>query len=201
MRNVSVAKEARTATICFSVAMASCTMARKGKDDAERRHHCLVGLVFVAFAFEAMLNHYGRILFSDWAQRRDQKLSRKQWHKEFFEAVNLPSYLGRNPYQTLSNCFELRDLVAHGHTVEESDVLSVDEEMGRDEVIKEILFAPAGPETKAIIEILEESLAALKAVEEDIENHGYYPVHGERSGTQKEYLCESPLSVTGIHSW
>ena len=201
MRKRGVNTEARTATVCFSVATASCTMARRSYDDAERRHHCLVGLVFVAFAFEAMLNHYGRILFSDWAERKKQRLRRKQWHREFFRAVNLTDYLGCGPYQTVSKCFNLRDVVAHGHTVEESDDVSVDEELDHTEVAREILFAPVGPEKTATITALEESLEALKAVEEDIESHGYYPDQEGPDGEGGEHLCECPLSVTGARIW
>lgn len=61
-----VQHESRTALHCFGIARTSVALAKKAKTADDITHHCVTGITFAAFSIEAMINHYGRIYFSDW---------------------------------------------------------------------------------------------------------------------------------------
>jgi hypothetical protein len=176
-------------------------MARCAADGGERSHHCLVGVIFVAFAAESMLNHYSRLLFADWEERKKKRIPRKNRHETFFEAVSLAGYLGRTPYQTLNECLELRDDIAHGSTSDETVVIEVDGTVPQESLFSEILFAPLGLASRATSEKLREFIDALAKIQLDIEDNGYYPESRTPPGQQREKLCEQPLSVSGQRTW
>ena len=122
MSSITVKFESRSAKDNFRVATTSYELAKRASEEWEIDHHCVTGIVFVAFSIEAMLNHFGQILFDDWDTDR---LDRKKLHKKLFGEVNLPDYLGTREYQNAKKCFDLRDLLAHGKTIEETIIIKM----------------------------------------------------------------------------
>lgn len=175
MQKVRFGTEVRSSYLCFKVVTTSHQMALWADDDFEKRHHCLVGHVFAAFTFEAMLNHYGRIIFDDWNSISDQRTDRKSWHQKFFKKVDLPFYLGNKPYQTLRRCFFTRDALAHGHTDDEVGELCTEHTDSETELLRKVLTVPRGQEKNATVESLKSAIDALRQFQNDIEANGYYP--------------------------
>ena len=84
MSSITVKFESRSAKDNFRVATTSYELAKRASEEWEIDHHCVTGIVFVAFSIEAMLNHFGQILFDDWDTDR---LDRKKLHKKLFGEV------------------------------------------------------------------------------------------------------------------
>ena len=65
MNSVNVNLESRSVRDIFRVATVSLELAERAEEKWEIEHHSIVGITFVAFAIEAMINHFGKIYFSD----------------------------------------------------------------------------------------------------------------------------------------
>jgi hypothetical protein len=69
-------------------------------------------LVFTAFKYEAFINHLGYILFPNWNEWEREKNPDKQ--NAILTKLELPIDIGRRPFQTLHDLFNVRDSLAHG---------------------------------------------------------------------------------------
>ena len=188
--------QSRSAYDCFSIATTSLELARRVNEQWEKEHHSVIGIVFVAFAIEAMLNHYGRIYDKDW-NLNERKESRKRAHERIFRYVNLPNYLESLVYQNAKICFELRDLLAHGKT--EDETIEVPIEVGSSFSIFDSMMAlKSKPFREVSYELLESFVDTARDIERDIEEHGYYPNQEHIECEYREKLSECPLSATGI---
>lgn len=191
--------EKRAAYICFEIATNCQGLAYQAAEEWEIRHHCTTGIIFVAFAIEAMINHFGQIMFEDeWEKER---ISRKEQHKKLFKAVNLPDYLGRKSYQIADRCFKIRDIFAHGKTNNETVNLTVSPNISFEELSIKTLFEPTSMENLATIENLDEYIEAARQIEEDIQEYGYYPKQNNIPQEEREKLIECPLEGMGIRSF
>ena len=198
MSSINVKFESRSAKDNFRVATTSYELARRASEEWEIEHHCITGIVFTAFSIEAMLNHFGRILFNDWDAN---KLNRNASHKKLFREVNLPNYLGTKVYQTANNCFVLRDLLAHGKTIEETIIIDVPDDIGRDKVVHKVTSIRSKAHRNTNCEVLETFIETAKNIEKDIQDNGFYPNQTHLPKKDREKLLECPLSVSGIHTW
>ncbi len=129
MVEITVDSESRAAYTCFSIATKCQGLAHQASEEWQIKHHCITGIIFVAFSIEAMINHFGKVMFQDEWERKRQ--CRKEQHKMLFEAVNLPDYLGTKTYQLAKQCFEIRDIFAHGKTNDENLELDVSEDISQ----------------------------------------------------------------------
>lgn len=198
MKNFNVRKESRTSRDCFRIATTSLELAMRSKENWEVEHHSITGTIFVAFSIEAMLNHFGRILFDDW---NDQKGTRKDLHKKIFVAVNLPEYLGSKTYKKAKSCFNLRDELAHGKTREETLEVTLPDDTSRENTVRHMTSIATKPVRKISIQLLDEYILVAKKIEKDIQENGYYPNQEHLSLELREKLIECPLDVTGICIW
>lgn len=190
--------ESRSARDCFRVATTSLELARRAEEQWEIEHHSITGITFVAFSIEAMFNHFGRIFFKDWNELKE---SRKQSHKKLFKAVNLPNYLGGKEYQIAKNCFELRDLLAHGKTKSETLVVQLPKETDDNSIFNHMLSLDSKPFREASYDLLKQFVETARTIEKDIEANGFYPKQDYIEKELRSKLCECPLSVSGVRSW
>lgn len=201
MVEITVDSESRAAHTCFSIAT-NCqglVHLHLTSEEWQIRHHCTTGIIFVAFSIEAMINHFGKIMFKEqWESKRQ---SRKQQHKMLFEAVNLSNYLGSNTYQAADQCFEIRDTFAHGKTNDETLELKVSDDISHDERVRRVISAPTSMESWATIENLDKYIGIAQKIEEDIQEHGYYPDQDNIPEEEREKLLECPLSNMGVRSF
>jgi len=198
MSSITVKFESRSAKDNFRVATTSYELAKRASEEWEIDHHCVTGIVFVAFSIEAMLNHFGQILFDDWDTDR---LDRKKLHKKLFGEVNLPDYLGTREYQNAKKCFDLRDLLAHGKTIEETIIIKMPDDISRDEVVHAVTSIRSKSHRNTSCEVLKVFIDTARKIERDIQMNGYYPNQLDLPKEDRERLLESPLSVTGIYTW
>lgn len=198
MISINVKLQSRSARDCFRVATTSLELARRAEEQWEIEHHSITGITFSAFSIEAMFNHFGRILFKDWNRLKE---NRKKSHQRLFQAVNLPNYLGSKPYQNAKKCFELRDMLAHGKTNDETLVIELPEESDKDFIFKHMMALNSKPFREASYDLLKLFVETARIIEKDIENIGFYPekTHGKEKAKSK--LSECPLGVSGIRSW
>lgn len=199
MNSYTVKGESRSAKDCFRVTTTCLELALRADESWEVDHHVTTGIVFAAFSIEAMLNHYGKIFFSDWNAKNSCR--RKDLHTKLFKAVNLPNYLGSTAYQNANKCFELRDMFAHGKTVNETVEVELPEELSHDERVGRIV----GLESEAFREIelplLRLFIDTANLIQRDIESNGFYPNQESLEPSMRSQLCECPLSVSGIRTW
>jgi hypothetical protein len=198
LNSITVKFESRSAKDNFRVATTSLELARRAIEDWEIDHHCVTGITFTAFSIEAMLNHFGQIFFNDW---NTEKTHRKDSHSKLFKKVNLPDYLGLKEYQNAKKCFELRDLLAHGKTIEESIVIDFPESISGIEVVHEITSIGSKPHRDANYKVLNAFIETAKKIEKDIEENGFYPNQTHLQEEDREKLSECPLSVSGTYAW
>jgi len=79
--------------------------------------------VFLAFSFEAYLNHVGAEEISFWNDI-DHISHAKKLHV-LSKHLNFEANSSRRPFQTLTKLFELRNMLAHGRTQQEPQVKPV----------------------------------------------------------------------------
>ena len=199
MNSYTVKTESRSAKDCFRVTTICLNLALRADEAWEVNHHVTTGIVFAAFSIEAMLNHYGKIFFSDWNATNFG--CRKALHKKLFKAVNLPKYLGSRAYQDAKICFELRDMFAHGKTVNETVDIELSEELSHDERVGHIVGLKSEAFRKVGLPLLQLIINTTKLIQSDIESNGFYPNQESLEPSKRRQLCECPLSVSGIRTW
>jgi len=87
---------------------------RKAQNDQEGAvHHVMASLIFIAFTMEACLNHLGLSIFECWddVERQLSPLSKLNL---IVEKLGVKRNKGRRLYQTVSEVFTFRNLLAHG---------------------------------------------------------------------------------------
>jgi len=198
MKSYNVKMESRAVFDCFKIAVAAQGLARRAEESWEINYHCVTGITFTAFAIEAMLNHFGKILFIDW---NNLKTDRKESHKKLFKAVNLPNYLGRTTYQKARSCFQLRDQLAHGKTEEETLNIELPHDLQNEDVVRHITSIPIEPVREISLELLDEYISVAQQIEKDIQDNGFYPNQEHLPQSSREKLLECPLSSSGGYSW
>ncbi|MDJ0568064.1 MAG: hypothetical protein QNJ53_03360 [Pleurocapsa sp. MO_192.B19] len=199
MVGIKVNSESRAAHTCFSIATKCQVLAHQASEEWQIRHHSITGIIFVAFSIEAMINHYGKVMFGDkWESERK---CRKQQHKTLFEAVNLSNYLGSTTYQVANQCFKIRDTFAHGKTKDETLELNVSDDIPYEEKVSEVMSAPTSMESWATIENLDKYIEIVYKIQEDIQEHGYSPDQDHIPEEERTKLYESPLNMTGVREF
>lgn len=199
MTKIKVDSESRAAHTCFTIAQNCQGLAYMTSEDWEIEHHCTTGIIFVAFSIEAMINHFGKVMFQDeWESKRQ---CRKEQHKMLFKAVNLPHYLGSTNYQIAHRCFDVRDLFAHGKTNEENLELSVSPKVSPKELVREVMSLPTSMERLISIQDLDKYIETARKIEDDIQEHGYYPNQEHLPQEQRIKLSDYPLGVGGIREF
>lgn len=191
MVEITVDSESRAACTCFEIATNCQGLAHQASEESEIRHHCITGIIFVAFSIEAMINHFGKVMFKDeWEKERK---CRKAQHKMLFKAVNLPCYFGTTNYQAADECFKIRDTFAHGKTNDETLELKVSDDISHEERIRQVISAPTSMESWATIENLDKYIETAQKIQYDIQDH--------IPEKEREKLLECPLNVMGVRAF
>ncbi len=196
--SIKVCYESRTSHDCFQIANTCFELALRSEEEWEVQHHCVTGITFSAFSIEAMINHFGNIMFPNWDK---QRLKRKDLHKQLFESVNLPGYLGSSTYQQAAECFYLRDNLAHGKTTKARTTVDVPEKLSGDEITYRVVSIKSKPFLDLDIKMLRKYIQTAQQIESDIQDNGFYPGQEDIPLDEREKLNECPLSVTGIRTW
>lgn len=202
MHHIQIQSQSRPANDFIRIVDTSLEFVRRSSEDWEKRHHCSVGVVFAAFTAEAMINHYGKVLFgSRWAEvsaPNGKHLDRKDLHKTVFRKANFPKdYRGNKTYQTINSCLKIRDKFAHGKL--EDEELYVDSETVK--TSSDIILHPSSIIGDRSEEELKALADALYQLQEDFETYAEYPGQEHLPEEERERICQRPLDVTGVKTW
>ena len=189
--------DSRTSHLCFKVAEFSHAMADATSEESSRKHYCIVGIVFCAFAVEAMLNHYGDILVRDWKNTERKLGGKRERHKTVFDKANMPGFLGTSVYQKIKECFLLRDNLAHGRSYDKIKDVEIDQP-GEKGSVWQVLSAGSSLEAEATFDRLDCYIRVANEIQAQIESNGVYPSWSSKSG---QNFCEWPLSLQGARLW
>ena len=190
--------ESRQALECYRIANESLGLAKTADEDWLIRHHCVTGTIFIAFAFEGMINHYGRIYEKSWNSLKEP---RKDLHKKVFAWVKLRGdYCGTTAYQKINECMDIRDAIAHGKTKDEKRTIEIDKS-NKSEMIKQVVSTPPAVHDQISIEKLEEYIDATDKIQKDIEESGHYPYRENAATGEDRPLSEWPLSNSGVYEF
>jgi len=94
---------------------AAWVMIKKSEENAQgSRYTDMAALLFVAFTFEAYLNHLGQERIEFWSSIESIKVMEK--YDCLCKSLGVSPNFSKRPYQTLKSLFRFRNAVAHGRT-------------------------------------------------------------------------------------
>ncbi len=96
------------------------------KDARQEYYYRLACLIFVAFSFEAFINHVGAKKFSKWWAMVD-RVETLQKAKLLCAHLGVVVDFGARPFQTLAECIKRRNILAHSKYDSFDEVISVPE--------------------------------------------------------------------------
>ena len=88
---------------------------RAREEPAGSFYQVMASLIFTAFMMEAYLNHTGPHIFNCWGDL--ERLSPSSKLNIVAEKLGIKVDEGKRPYQTLSELFQFRNVLAHGKSV------------------------------------------------------------------------------------
>ncbi|EBR1503625.1 hypothetical protein BWL71_21240 [Salmonella enterica] len=183
---------------CMMNAETALLLSRQSTDDSFMEYHCSAGLIFLAFAVEAMFIFYRRQVDSDYDKKGD-KACRKDFHKKTLELCGIKNYLGRRDYQIVKRCLDARDSIAHGDffisDFEFTPTVADDHNI----FSGEILTQSSEQFRNITLRILEEGINAAKRIDEYIYDNGYKV----DENIDREFMPKLQLAfgVSGMYTW
>ena len=106
--------EIRSSCVVWNIASNSLILSRKNRDMSF--YYLATGIIFSAFSFEAMMNHYAYMLFEDWDKEEKKLKPREKKFKKILDELKLSYYYKTNDYSVIKECLKIRDEFAHGKT-------------------------------------------------------------------------------------
>lgn len=183
---------------CMMKAETALALSRQSTNDSFMEYHCSAGLIFLAFAVEAMFIFYRRQVDSDYDKKRD-KTGRTKFHKKTLELCGIKNYLGSRDYQIVKTCFDARDSIAHGDFFESSFEFTPTVADEHNMFAEEILTQSSEQFRKITLEILEKGIIAAKRIDEYIYDNGYKV----DEDIELEFMpkLQPAFGVSGIYTW
>lgn len=159
------------------------------RDDSNLvEHHCMVGMIFTAFSYEAMVNRYGKKLFkSIWNEL--ERLSSMSKTKVIYDKIDLKYDIGtQHELQMIQQLFKFRNFAAHGKSDEYTGQTEVGEHVNNEVIIRNIdENMPIKQMEFCSLDNLEKVIDATEKIQKKIDEKG-------------KLHC-LPLHVSGISTW
>lgn len=162
-------------------------------------HHLMSGVLYAAFAFEAMMFQYAKA----YAPSINDKTSRKEIHKLVRRETGLdPHYFSRAPYKTVLQCLEARDNIVHGKPITRTVPLPIPEGAEGVDRYEHMMTRSLAIEELCTAERLEAYMTAIVQVQEDLNAVAEYPGRrGERTLGGDRYMLDiMPLNTSGMRT-
>ena len=159
------------------------------RDDSNLvEHHCMVGMMFTAFSYEAMVNRYGKKLFTSiWNEL--ERLSPMSKTKVIYDKIDLKYDIEKqHELQIIQQLFRFRNFIAHGKSDEYTGQTEFVEHVNDEAIIKNI------DESMTVKQMEFCSLDNLKKVIDATEKI-------QNKIDEKGKLNCLPLHVSGISTW
>ena len=116
---INVRKQNKPSYECMMNAETALTLCKLTSEKGLKEYHCSTGLVFLAFAVEALFIFYRRQVDPTYDKKND-KTCRRDFHKKTLKMCGIDGLMGLNDYQIIRKCLILRDEIAHGDFFESS---------------------------------------------------------------------------------
>lgn len=109
----SGSRETKTYVFLFKTAKHALSEAEKSEE--ARIYNLMTVYVFLAFSFEAYINHLGAKTISNW-EEKERKWGQEGRRNKVFEKLKLTVNYEKSPYSAIPELFIFRDSLAHGRT-------------------------------------------------------------------------------------
>lgn len=195
---INVRKQNKPSYECMMNAETALALCKRSTENEFKEYHCSTGLVFLAFAVEAMFIFYRRQVDPTYDKNND-KTCRKDFHKKTLKMCGIDDLMGLNDYQIIRKCLRLRDEIAHGDFFESSfDYVPEDLDVHDKQVI-DIISKSSKQFRDVTLKILEQGIEAAKNIDDYICDNGYKA----DEKIEREYLpkLQPAFGVTGISVW
>ncbi|EJH5705052.1 hypothetical protein NGI02_07750 [Escherichia fergusonii] len=193
-----VSKENKPSYECMNTAETCLGLAGMASEDWQREHHCRTGIIFTAFAIEAMFIFYRKQV--DPGYDKTQKECRKTMHKNTLKLCGINNYMGTKPYQIIKECLEVRDAIAHGDSYTSSFNFSADHLDNQDDIAKSVLAVNSEQFRGLTVERLAKYIEMAKHIDHEISDNGYRHSEGYLPAAERRSLMLA-FGVSGVSMW
>lgn len=194
--SINIRKDNKPSYECMIMAENCLSLAVRAKENWERDHHCTTGIVFVAFAVEAMFEFFHKQLDPHYKD----SLSRKDLQRMVLNKCGISlNFRGTPDFQNINKCFLIRDGLAHGKFYQSDFVL--DEGSGNEmEDTLKILDFKSEQFTNFSVEMLRDFIDAAKRIDYYIIDNGV-PLNQRDLEAQLRIPLASAFATTGMSQW
>jgi len=105
----------KTKTYVYLFKSAKHALSEAENSETARIYNLMSVYVFLAFAFEAYINHLGVKLIKNW-EKKERGLGQAGRRNKVFEQLGLVIDYEKRPYSVITEIFSFRDTLAHGRT-------------------------------------------------------------------------------------
>lgn len=193
-----VRKENKPSYECMLTASTCLALAGMATEEWEYEHHCRTGIIFTAFAIEAMFIFYRKQVDPNYNKK--QKEDRKTMHKNTLMLCGINNYMGTKPYQIIKECLDVRDAIAHGDSYTSSFNFSADHFDNRDDIVRSVLAVNSEQFRGLTIERLGKYIEMAKYIDNEISDKGYRPSESDFPVDERRNLMLA-FGVSGISMW
>lgn len=193
-----VSKENKPSYECMITAETCLGLAGMTTEEWQRDHHCRTGIIFAAFAIEAMFIFYRKQV--DPRYDKQQRECRKAMHKNTLTLCGINNYMGAKPYQIIKECLDVRDAIAHGDSYTSSFNFSVDHFDNQDDIATGVLAVNSEQFRGLTVERLRKYIEMAKHIDNEISDKGYRPSESDLPVDERRSLMMA-FGVSGVSIW
>lgn len=199
MAEAQVTQEERPAHLLYQKAVFYLYHGKNAEKEGIAAHHLMSGVLYTAFAFEAMMFQYAKA----YDPRVNDRLSREKLHKLVRIETGLdPHYFSRDPYKTVKQCLEARDNIVHGKPITRTVPMPIPEGAEGVDRYEHMMTRPLEIEELCTVERLEAYMTAIVQVQEDLKAVAESPgMKGKRTLSGCKYMMNiMPLHTSGMRT-
>ena len=195
---INISKENKPSYECMIIAEAALEFALRAEEDWEKKHHYYTGFIFLAFAVEAMFIFYRKQVDLSFDKEND-RTCRKKLHKETVSLCGINNFMGLKDYQTVKNCLEIRDAIAHGDFYESSFIHQSKAHSNDGSLTREVLAIHSAQFRVISEDVLRQGIDATKRIDSYIYENGFKQSERDVEKSMRSHLA--PAFGSGRSSW
>ncbi|WP_336983639.1 MULTISPECIES: hypothetical protein [unclassified Cedecea] len=193
-----VSKENKPSYECMHTAETCLGLAGMATEDWQRDHHCRTGIIFTAFAIEAMFIFYRKQV--DPSYNKKQKECRKTMHKNTLMLCGINNYMGTKQYQLIKECLDVRDAIAHGDSYTSEFNFLAEHSDNQDDIVRSVLAVNSEQFRGLTVERLRTYIEMANQIDYEIYDKGYRPSDIDLPADERNTLMLA-FGVSGVSMW
>ena len=198
VKEFKVRKENKPSYECMITAETCLGLAGLATEEWEHEHHYRTGIIFTAFAIEAMFIFYRKQVDPGYDKTKPE--CRKTMHKKTLKLCGFTNYMGTKPYQIIKECLEVRDAVAHGDSYTSSFNFSADHLDNQDDIARGVLAVNSEQFRGLTADLLKKYIEMAKHIDHEIYDNGYRPSEEDLPAAERRNLMLA-FGVSGVSMW